>query len=137
MERARVTFPARWAAGDVLVVDVAGAFDDSGTFDDAVAAALCGLLKRMARTGQRLFAVNFLGVERCTSGAVRQFVKTGLETEGEPDGGSVALVAGTAARSALRAAGADRLTGGIHTTVTNAVKALHPAAPEELGEPAS
>ncbi|MEU6394561.1 hypothetical protein [Streptomyces sp. NPDC046939] len=130
MERARVTFPARWATGNVLVVDVAG------TFDDAVAAELCGLLGRMTDTGQRLFVLDFRGVEHCTTGAVRQFVGTALGTEGAPDAGSVALVAHAAARSALRAAGADRLRGGIHATLTDAIKACHPSTPEELGEPA-
>ncbi|MFJ8825126.1 hypothetical protein ACIREE_25515 [Streptomyces sp. NPDC102467] len=131
MERARASFPARWEAGGVLVVEVVG------EFDGVAATELCGLLARMTGTGQRLFVVDFGGAGRCEPGGVRQFVRTSLDAEALPDEGFLAVVASPATRPALHAEGAGRLAGGLHDTVTDAIEACWASAPEELGEPAS
>ncbi|MGY0020877.1 STAS domain-containing protein [Streptomyces sp. cg35] len=129
MERARVSFPARWEDGGVLVVDVVG------EFDEGAAAELCGLLTRMARTGQQVFVVDFTGAERCDIGAARAFVRASLEAEAMSGDGFLAVVASAVVRSALYTAAADCLSGGVHGSVTDAVEAYW--APEGLGERAS
>ncbi|MFJ9037034.1 hypothetical protein ACIRF8_10675 [Streptomyces sp. NPDC102406] len=126
MERAGARFPARWEDGGVLVVEVVG------DFDGPAAAELSGLLTRTARTGQRLFVVDFREVDRCSADAVRQFVGAGPETEALP-GGFLAVVPGTTARPVLDAEGADRLSGGIHDTVLSALEACRSSAPEAGG----
>ncbi|NEB79616.1 hypothetical protein G3I40_31005 [Streptomyces sp. SID14478] len=113
----------------MLVVDVLG------VFDGGAATQLCGLLVRMARTGQRAFVVDFERAAHCDPAGARQFVETMTRTlRGES---FLAVVPGTVAGPALALAGADGLSGGSHGRLADAVAACGVLPLDELGEPAS
>ena len=119
---------AHWEEGGVLVVEVAGEFDADR------AERLCEPLLRMVRIGQRHFVIDLAAVEAVPAEGALRFAEAALRMGA---GGAVlAVVARTTVRRALLAAGAGRLTGGLHTTRADALAACRAGGSAGRGSPA-
>ncbi|MFI7007611.1 STAS domain-containing protein [Streptomyces sp. NPDC050145] len=118
---------AHWEDGGILVVDVTGELDADR------ADRLCGPLLRMARIGQRHFVVDLAAVESVHADGALRFAEAALRMGA---GGAVlAVVARTTVRRALLAAGAGRLTGGLHPTLADALAACRARNAAGRGRP--
>ncbi|MFF3492868.1 hypothetical protein ACFYWS_16085 [Streptomyces sp. NPDC002795] len=126
MGQARVRFPVRWEDGGVLVVQVVGRFDADA------ASELGALMRRLDATGQSGLVVDFQDTEHCGADAARQLVEAGLDMVAAC--GALAIVADTAEKTVLRAAGADRLPLGVHDDVAAALEKISGRSPDTLGD---
>ncbi|MFE1955317.1 MULTISPECIES: STAS domain-containing protein [Streptomyces] len=118
---------AHWEDGGVLVVDVAGEFDADR------AERLCEPLLRMTRIGRRHFVVDLAAVDAVRSDGALRFAEAALRLGAA--GAVLAVVAGTAVRRALLAAGAGRVSGGLHATRADALAACRSRAAGGRGRP--
>ncbi|MFD7295254.1 hypothetical protein ACFV9W_18390 [Streptomyces sp. NPDC059897] len=116
----------RWEDGGVLVVQVVGRFDADA------AAELGALMGRLDATGQSGLVVDFHDAEHCDADGARRFVEAGLAMAA--DGSALAVVADAAEQAVLRAAGADRLSLGVHDDVAAALEEISRWTADTLGD---
>ncbi|GHB51323.1 hypothetical protein GCM10010306_051290 [Streptomyces umbrinus] len=108
----------RWADVGLLVVEA------EGVFDATTAPLLCGPLVRLLRVGHRHFVVDAERVTRFNAAGIQLLAATRRKIRAE--GGMLAMVAGSDARSALEAADFGR-SAFLYATVVEAARACKAA----------
>ncbi|MCX4561507.1 MULTISPECIES: STAS domain-containing protein [Streptomyces] len=114
MEVQPLRLTPRWADVGLLVVEA------EGVFNATTAPLLCGPLVRLLRVGHRRFVVDAERVTHFNTVGIQLLAATRQKIRAE--GGTLALVAGSDARSAFETADLGRPTF-LYTTVVEAARA--------------